>query len=92
MVSRLSFHGVINEAAGVDDDQVSASKSFRGLIALGAELRQDQFGVGQSLGTAQAHKANFWCVHYFGHLRFSPITSIMCSVVFAIVQRSCSPM
>jgi len=75
------FHSVINKAAGVDDDQISASKSFRGLITLGAELRQDQFRVGQSLGTSQAHETNFRC-GYFSHLRFSPITSIMCSVCF----------
>jgi hypothetical protein len=30
------FNGGVYESAGVDDDQVSASKGFRGLIALSA--------------------------------------------------------
>ena len=51
-------HGVVNEAAGVDDDQIGAFKGFGGLVALGAELRQDQLRIGQCLGTAQTDKTH----------------------------------
>jgi hypothetical protein len=50
--------GVVDEAAGVDDHQVGAGEGLGGLVALGAELREDQFGVGQRLGAAQADKAD----------------------------------
>jgi hypothetical protein len=42
--------GIVDEAAGVDDDQVRALEGLGGLVALGAELREDEFGVGQALG------------------------------------------
>ena len=51
-------HGVVNESAGVDDDQVSAFKGLGRLVAFGAQARQDQFGVSKRLGAAQAHKAD----------------------------------
>jgi hypothetical protein len=47
---------IVDEAAGVDDDQVGALEGLGGLVALGAELREDEFGVGQGLGAAQADK------------------------------------
>ena len=49
---------VIDEAAGVDDHQVGAGEGLAGLVALGAELGQDQFGVGQCLGAAKRDKAD----------------------------------
>ena len=50
--------GVVNEAAGVDDHQVGTGKGFSGLVTLGAELRQDQLGIGQGFGATQADKAH----------------------------------
>ena len=35
--------GIVNETAGVDDDQIRAFKGLGGLVALGAELREDEF-------------------------------------------------
>ena len=37
------LYRVVNEAAGVDDDQVSTFKGLGRLVALGAELRENQF-------------------------------------------------
>ena len=54
------FHGIVDEAAGIDDDQVCARKGFAGFIAFGRELGQDQFRIGQGLGTPQADKTDFW--------------------------------
>jgi hypothetical protein len=51
--------GVVNEATGVDDDQVSAFKGFGSLVTLGAQLRQDQLGIGQRFGAAQTDKTHF---------------------------------
>ena len=51
--------GFVDEAAGVDDDQVGALKSFGGLVTLSAQLRQDQLGIGQRLGATQADKTHF---------------------------------
>ena len=53
--------GVINETAGVDDDQVSAVEGLGGFVTLGAQLREDQLGIGQRLGAAQADKSDFGC-------------------------------
>jgi hypothetical protein len=52
------LHGIVDEAAGVDDHQIGTFESLGGLIALGAQPGQDQFGIGQGLGAAQAHKAD----------------------------------
>ena len=49
---------VIDEAAGVDDHQVGAGEGLAGLVALGAELGQDQFGVGECLGAAKRDKTD----------------------------------
>jgi hypothetical protein len=49
---------IVDEAAGVDDDQVGALKGLGGLVALGAQLGEDQLGVGQGLGAAQADKTD----------------------------------
>jgi len=42
----------VDEAAGVDDDEVGAAVARRGEIALGAQLREDALGVDQRLRTA----------------------------------------
>ena len=52
--------GIVNKAAGVDDDKICTFKGFRGLVALGAQLRQDQLRIGQCLGAAKTDKANAW--------------------------------
>jgi hypothetical protein len=49
---------VVDEAAGVDDHQVRAFEGLGGLVALGAQLREDQFGIGQGLGAAQADETD----------------------------------
>ncbi|MNT72138.1 hypothetical protein D3C72_2107090 [compost metagenome] len=43
---------IVNEAAGVDDDQIRALEGLGGFITLGAQLREDQLGIGQGLGAA----------------------------------------
>ena len=55
------LHRVVDEAAGVDDHQVRALEGLGGLVALGAQLGQDQFGIGQRFGAAQADEADFRC-------------------------------
>jgi hypothetical protein len=42
----------IDEAAGVDDDEVGAGVAGRGGVALRAQLREDALRVDQRLGTA----------------------------------------
>jgi hypothetical protein len=42
----------VDEAAGVDDDEVGAGVGGRGGVALGAQLREDALGVDERLGTA----------------------------------------
>ena len=51
-------HGVVNKAAGVDDHQISALQGLGGLVALGAELGQDQFGVRECLWAAQTDETH----------------------------------
>ena len=55
------LHGIVNEPAGVDDDEVGALEGLGGFVALGAELREDEFGVRQRLGAAQADESDFGC-------------------------------
>ena len=50
-VQRFLDRGV-DEAAGVDDDEVGAGVGGRGGVALGAQLREDALGVDERLGTA----------------------------------------
>ena len=50
--------GIVNKTAGVHDHQIRAFKGFGGLVALSAELREDEFRVSQCLGAAQRHKAH----------------------------------
>jgi hypothetical protein len=53
------FDGIVDETAGVDDDQVRTLKGFGGLVALGAQLGQDQLRIGQRLGATEADEADF---------------------------------
>ena len=41
----------VDEAAGVDDDEVGAGVILGGFVALGAQLREDALGVDQRLRT-----------------------------------------
>ena len=50
-VERFLDRGV-DEAAGVDDDEVGAGVVGRGGVALGAQLREDALRVDERLGTA----------------------------------------
>jgi hypothetical protein len=50
-VERFLYCG-IDEAAGVDDDEVSVVVAWRGGIALGAQLREDALRIDEGLGTA----------------------------------------
>jgi hypothetical protein len=49
-VERFLDRGV-DEAAGVDDDEVGAGVVLGGLVALGAQLREDALGVDERLRT-----------------------------------------
>ena len=50
-VERLLHRGV-DEAAGVDDDQVRTLVRLGRIVAFGPQLREDLFGIEQRLGTA----------------------------------------
>ena len=52
------FDGIVDEAAGIDDDQIRAFKGFGGLVAFGAQLGEDQLRVSQRLGATQADEAD----------------------------------
>ena len=56
-IQRL-LHGGIDEAAGVDDDEVGVLVGRAGRVALGAQLRDDQFGVDQRLRAAERNEAD----------------------------------
>lgn len=45
------FDRGVNEAAGVDDDEVGAGVVLGGIVAFGAQLREDALGVDQRLRT-----------------------------------------
>ena len=49
-IERFLDRGV-DEAAGVDDDEVGAGVVLGGFVALGAQLREDALGVDQRLRT-----------------------------------------
>ena len=52
-------HGPHLRTGGHEDDhQIGAGKGLGGLIPLCAELREDEFGVGERLGAAQRNKAD----------------------------------
>ncbi len=52
------LHRVVDEAAGVDDHQVGAGERLAGAVALGAELGEDELGVGQRLRAAERDEAD----------------------------------
>jgi hypothetical protein len=49
----------IDEAAGVDDDEVGAGVVGRGDVALSPELSEDPFRVYKCLGTAEGNEPDF---------------------------------
>ena len=52
------LHRGVDEAAGVDDDEVRAVVVRRGGVALGAQLREDALRVDQRLGAAEGDEAD----------------------------------
>ena len=48
----------IDEAAGIDDDEVGAVVRRRDGVALGAQLRQDALGIDERLRTAERDEAD----------------------------------
>jgi len=56
-IERLRLGG-IEKTAGVDDDQIRALVLARQLIALGAQPRDDAFGIDQRLGAAERDEAH----------------------------------
>ncbi len=57
-LERLVHRG-IDEAAGIHDDEIGGAIAGRDLIPLGAQAREDAFGIDQGLGAAQADEADF---------------------------------
>src|SRR5690349_7468235 len=52
--------GGIDEAAGVHDDDVRGIVRRRHLVTLGAQLRDDAFGIHERFGAPEADKPDFW--------------------------------
>jgi hypothetical protein len=52
--------GAVDEAAGVDDDEVRVFVARRDLVAAHAQLREDALGIDERLGAAEADKADAW--------------------------------
>ena len=50
--------GGVDEAAGVDDDEVGAVVVGRDRVALGAQLREDLLGIDERLRAAERHEAD----------------------------------
>ena len=51
-------HGVVDEAARVDDHEVGVLVRADDVIPLGAQARQDAFGIHQRLGAAEGDEAD----------------------------------
>ena len=51
-------HRRVNEGTGIDDHQIGFLVVGGNNVAFGTQFRHDALGVHQSLGAAQAHKAN----------------------------------
>ena len=51
--------GAVEEAAGVDDDEIGAGVLARKLIALGAQPRDDALAIDQRLRAAERDEAHF---------------------------------
>ena len=52
--------GGIEEAAGVDDDQIGAVMLARDLVAFGAQARDDALGIDQRLRASEADETDAW--------------------------------
>jgi len=52
------IHGGVDEAAGIDHDQVGGRVRRGHLIALGAQPREDALGVHERLGTAETDESD----------------------------------
>ncbi len=52
------LHRVVDEAAGVDDDEVCAFVLLARLVAFGAQLGQDELGIGQRLRAAERDESD----------------------------------
>ena len=50
--------GAVEEAAGVDDDEIGAGMRLGQLVALGAELRDDALGIDERLRAAERHEGD----------------------------------
>ena len=50
--------GAVEEAAGIDHDDVGAGVVRRDLVALGAQLGEDALGIDQRLGAAERDEAD----------------------------------
>ena len=57
-LERLRLGG-IEEAAGVDDDEIGAGMALGELVTLGTQRGDDPFGIDERLGAAQRNKGNF---------------------------------
>ncbi len=53
----------IQEAAGVDDDQVGAVVLARDLVALGAQAREDALGIDERLRATETDETDAWRGH-----------------------------
>ena len=49
----------VDEAAGIDDDEVGARVSGRSRVALGAKLREDALGIDQRFRTTEGDETDF---------------------------------
>ena len=56
-VERL-VHRLVDETAGVDDDEVRRLVGRRDLVAFRTQLREDALGIHECLGAAEAHEAD----------------------------------
>ena len=65
-------HGRVDEAAGVDDDQVGTVIGGRNRVALGAQLRQDLLGIDERLGAAEGDEADPGCGFGVGSRLYGP--------------------
>jgi len=57
-IQRFLLRGV-DEAAGIDDDEVGAAVRLRGLVAFGAQLGEDALGIDERLRTAERDETDF---------------------------------
>lgn len=53
------LHGFVDEAAGVDDDEVRAVIGAGDFVTFGAQLRHDLLGIDERFRAAERHHADF---------------------------------